>query len=300
MRSILAPLRLWRPAGWSRHRSRRATDIFAGLSRVRGTTRSSASCGRSQAARARGASRQVSSTRTGDSRRFKTLGGLPGVGAAFLADTCNAALKVPDESWGALRANSREGQAMDAHRMSPIRATHRLLYPFAGASLVMPTLNEAANLSRKFARLALERLVDRHSTDDMIEIAHDPSAARVDGGRPRYGRLDLTSRRRCTENGKVRRLATWAAASYRFGWRDDDSHRADRGDVELEALSTAQSRSVYHLDFGPLVVPIADPVDGFRPERDSASEFTDSELRGRRHATKYIASGLQKPTGVDR
>ena len=89
-------------------------------------------------------------------------------------------------------------------------------------------------------------------------------------------------------------------ASSRFGRCRYDCHAADHGDVELKALATAQPRGVYHLHFGQLVVPVADTVDGFCSEADSAPELTDSELRGGRHATKYIPSKLDTVTGIDR
>jgi Glycosyl transferase family 2 len=50
--------------------------------------------------------------------------------------------------------------------------------PFASVSVVIPTLNEAANLPHVFARLPLDELseviiVDGHSTDDTVEVARE-------------------------------------------------------------------------------------------------------------------------------
>jgi hypothetical protein len=85
-------------------------------------------------------------------------------------------------------------------------------------------------------------------------------------------------------------LAAFAGTTSRFARREHQCHVADSGDVELEALATAQARSPHHFHFGQLVVPVADAVDGLCAEQDAAPELADSELRGRAHATKYSPS----------
>jgi len=68
---------------------------------------------------------------------------------------------------------------MQAAQQAPIDANQiRPPRPLAGVSVVIPTLNEAANLPHVFARLPYEELleviiVDGHSTDDTIEIARE-------------------------------------------------------------------------------------------------------------------------------
>jgi hypothetical protein len=170
---------------------------------------------------------------------------------------------------------------MNAHRMSPICANR--CYIRCGSERRNANAQEAANLPHVFEAPCPPRR----------------RAARA-GGCRRHGGLGLKPRRCGADNMKVGDLTTFPGGSSRVGRCDDHCHVADRGDVELEALSTAQPRSVHYLHLGELVVPIADTVDGFRAEPDSASEFTDSELSGRRHVTKDIASGLLKLTGVDR
>jgi hypothetical protein len=85
-----------------------------------------------------------------------------------------------------------------------------------------------------------------------------------------------------------------------FPGRQHQCHAPDRGDVELEALAPVQPRCSHHFHLGQLIVPIADTVDGLRAEDDVAPVFTDFELRGRRHATKYIASVTEDVLGGNR
>ena len=40
--------------------------------------------------------------------------------------------------------------------------------------------------------------------------------------------------------------------------------------------------SLYDLDFGQLVVPVADAIDGLRAEKDAAPEFTSFKFGGSR------------------
>ena len=66
--------------------------------------------------------------------------------------------------------NATEKSRTDAHQITRPPRSH------ARVSVVIPTLNEAANLPHVFARLPFEELfeiilVDGHSTDDTIEIA---------------------------------------------------------------------------------------------------------------------------------
>jgi hypothetical protein len=95
-------------------------------------------------------------------------------------------------------------------------------------------------------------------------------------------------------------LASYAGTTDRVRRRHDNRHAADRGDVELETLATAQPRSIDHLDLRQLVVPVADTVDGLRPQMVAAPEFPDPEFRGSRNAYKYIAPRPQDASGVDR
>ena len=69
---------------------------------------------------------------------------------------------------------------MKARQKSPNNVNHITRPPrrLAGVSVVIPTLNEAANLPHVFARLPFEELfeviiVDGHSSDDTIEVARE-------------------------------------------------------------------------------------------------------------------------------
>jgi hypothetical protein len=95
-------------------------------------------------------------------------------------------------------------------------------------------------------------------------------------------------------------LASVAGARSRFGRPDHQRHVANSGDVELEALATAQPWSPHYFYFGQLVVPVADTVDGLCAEEDPAPEFADSELCRRRHATKYSPSSPDQVAGEER
>lgn len=97
----------------------------------------------------------------------------------------------------------------------------------------------------------------------------------------------------------MRDLASFAGGA---GRPDDHRHAPDCRYVEPETLALPQSRSLYDLDFGQLVVPVADSIDGLRAEKGAAPEFTDLEFRGFRNGTKYmsIAPGPRHPHEVDR
>ena len=95
-------------------------------------------------------------------------------------------------------------------------------------------------------------------------------------------------------------LASLAGARSRLARGANQCHAADRGDVELEALATAQPWRTHHLYLGKLVVPATDTVNGFRAEEYAPPEFTDSELSGRRHAAKYIGSRPEGMPGAKR
>lgn len=92
-------------------------------------------------------------------------------------------------------------------------------------------------------------------------------------------------------------LTSLAGARSRFARGQHQCHATDRSDVELEALAAAQSGGTHHFHLGQLVVPVADAVNGFCAEADVAPEFTDSQLRGRRHATKYIGFNREDTPG---
>ena len=98
---------------------------------------------------------------------------------------------------------------------------------------------------------------------------------------------------------KMRDLASCAGAAGRPG---DHRHVPDCCHVERETLAASQSRSLHDLDFGQLVVPVADAIDGLRAEKDAAPKFTDLEFRGFRNGAKYmsIASGPRNAHEVDR
>lgn len=95
-------------------------------------------------------------------------------------------------------------------------------------------------------------------------------------------------------------LASLGGASSRFPGHLHQCHATDLGYVELEALTAAQPRRAHHFHLGKLIVPVAHTVNGFRAEENATPAFTDSELRGRRHATKYIGSSREDMPGDDR
>ena len=72
--------------------------------------------------------------------------------------------------------------------------------------------------------------------------------------------------------------------------------------VERETLAAPQSRSLHDLDFGQLVVPVADAIDGLRAEKDAAPEFAGFEFRGCDNGAKYmsIAPAARHTRGADR
>ena len=84
----------------------------------------------------------------------------------------------------------------------------------------------------------------------------------------------------------MRDLASFAGST---GRPHDHCHVPDCRHVEPETLAAPHSRSLYDLDFGQLVVPVADAIDGLRAEKDAAPEFTDFEFRGCRSGPKYIS-----------
>ncbi len=97
-------------------------------------------------------------------------------------------------------------------------------------------------------------------------------------------------------------LASAQGSAARLTRRDHNHHRANRVDVEFEALAAAKSRRTYHLDLDQLVVVCADTVDRLGAKAVEASEFTDREFRGVSNATEYIriAPSPRKPRGAQR
>ena len=71
--------------------------------------------------------------------------------------------------------------------------------------------------------------------------------------------------------------------------RPHHCHVPDRRHFERETLAAPQSRSLYDLDFGQLVVPVADAIDGLRAEKDATPEFTGFEFRGCDNEAKYMS-----------
>jgi hypothetical protein len=84
----------------------------------------------------------------------------------------------------------------------------------------------------------------------------------------------------------MRDLASFAGST---GRPDDHCHVPDCRHVEPETLATPQSGSLYDLDFGQLVVPVADPIDGLGAQKDPAPEFTSFKFRSRDNAAKYMS-----------
>jgi hypothetical protein len=72
-------------------------------------------------------------------------------------------------------------------------------------------------------------------------------------------------------------------------------HVPDCRHFEPETLATPQSGSLYDLDFGQLVVPVADAIDGLSAEKDAAPEFTDFEFCGFRNTAKYMSTAARRP-----
>ncbi len=95
-----------------------------------------------------------------------------------------------------------------------------------------------------------------------------------------------------------RLLAPIAGRIGRVHRPDHDRHAADRGQVELEALSPSQSGSLDDLDLGELFVVGADTVNGLCAEQNATSELPDLELRGHRDEAKYIAQPPGAPVGL--
>ena len=94
-------------------------------------------------------------------------------------------------------------------------------------------------------------------------------------------------------------LASFAGTT---GRPHDHRHAPDGRHVEFETLAAPQSRSSYDLDFGQLVVPVADAIDGLRAEKDATPEFTGFEFRGCDNEAKYmsIAPAARNTRGADR
>jgi hypothetical protein len=98
----------------------------------------------------------------------------------------------------------------------------------------------------------------------------------------------------------MQNLASFAGGTGRVRRPHHHWHAADCGHVELETLAPPQSRRLYDLDFGQLVVPAADTINGIRAEMDATPEFTDSELRGWRNAANVsIVASPQNVRGAD-
>ena len=97
----------------------------------------------------------------------------------------------------------------------------------------------------------------------------------------------------------MRDLALFAGST---GRPHDHCHVPDCRHVERETLAPPQSRSLYDLDLGQLVVPVAHAVDRLRAEQDAAPEFTGFEFCGRDSEAKYmsIASTARHAHGADR
>jgi hypothetical protein len=86
-------------------------------------------------------------------------------------------------------------------------------------------------------------------------------------------------------------------------WRPvDHCHAPDCRHVEGETLAAPQSRSSHDLDFGQLVIPVANAIDGLGAEQDATPEFTGLEFRGDDNGDKYIsiAPAAHHTTGAHR
>ena len=97
----------------------------------------------------------------------------------------------------------------------------------------------------------------------------------------------------------MRDLAWFAGSA---GRPHDHCHVPDCRHVEPETLTAPQSRGLDDLDFGQLVVPAADPIDGLGAEKDTTPEFTSFKFRSCDNAAKYmsIATAACHTPGADR
>ena len=97
----------------------------------------------------------------------------------------------------------------------------------------------------------------------------------------------------------MRNLALLAGSA---GRAHDHCHVPDCRHVERETLAAPQSGSFHDLDFGQLVVPVADAIDGLGAEKDAAPEFASFKFGGRDNKAKYmsIAPAARHPHEVDR
>jgi hypothetical protein len=86
-------------------------------------------------------------------------------------------------------------------------------------------------------------------------------------------------------------MSTRDLASFDGGtWRPaDHRHAPDCRHVERETLAAPQPRSLHDLDFGQLVVPVADAIDGLRAEQDAAPEFAGFKFGGCDNEAKYMS-----------
>lgn len=97
----------------------------------------------------------------------------------------------------------------------------------------------------------------------------------------------------------MRDLASFAGAT---GRPCDHRHVPDCCDVERETLAASQSRSFDDLDFGQLVVPVADAIDGLGTEKDATPEFAGFKFGGSDNGAKYMAMApaARQTRGADR
>ncbi len=97
----------------------------------------------------------------------------------------------------------------------------------------------------------------------------------------------------------MRDLASFAGGT---GGPGDHRHAPDCRHVERETLAAPQAGSLYDLDFGQLVVPVADSIDGLRAQMDAAPEFTSFKFGGLDSEAKYMSIALpaRHPHEVDR
>ena len=91
----------------------------------------------------------------------------------------------------------------------------------------------------------------------------------------------------------MRDLASFAGGA---GRPDDHRHAPDCRYVERETLALRNPGASYDLDFGQLVVPVADSIDGLRAEKDAAPEFADLEFGGSDNGTKYMSIAPARAT----
>lgn len=98
---------------------------------------------------------------------------------------------------------------------------------------------------------------------------------------------------------KMRDLASFAGAT---GRPCDHRHVPDCGHVKRETLAASQSRGFDDLDFGQLVVPAADAIDGLGAEKHAAPEFASFKFGGSDNGAKYmsIAPAARHTRGADR